>query len=104
MLAYTKEIVMLKTVRTAEGMIKMRDTEESLQLERETKALPRLTSTLHGLQQQFNSFGTTVRLAKRWVCAQMLGDYIHEVAIELIVASFYLSSYPHTPPRLVYYK
>lgn len=98
-LAYTKEIVMLKTIRTAEGMIRMRDTEDSLRLERETKALPRLTSTLHGLQQQYNSFGTTVRLAKRWICAQMLGDFIHEVAVELIVASFYLSPYPHTSPR-----
>ena len=98
-LSYTKEIVMLKKIRTPEGMIKMRDTEDSLRLERETIALPRLTSTLHGLQQQYNSFSTTVRLAKRWISAQMLGDYVHEVALELIVASIFLSPYPHTSPR-----
>ena len=93
----------MKTIRTPEGMIKMRDTDESLHLERETVALPRLTSTLHGLQQQYSSFSTSVRLAKRWICAQMLGDYIHEVAVELIVASFYLSPYPYTQPRYSHY-
>jgi len=43
-----------------------------------------------------------VRLAKRWLASQMmLLDYIDEEAVELIVASLYLSPSPFTPPQYV---
>ncbi|WAQ98963.1 NOL6-like protein [Mya arenaria] len=89
-LAYTREISLLKSVYSSDGKLMKRDTEEALKLERETIALPRLTSILHG---------TTVRFAKRWVCGHMLGDHIHPMALELVVASLYLSPAPYTPPR-----
>ncbi|XP_052794278.1 nucleolar protein 6-like isoform X2 [Mya arenaria] len=98
-LAYTREISLLKSVYSSDGKLMKRDTEEALKLERETIALPRLTSILHGLQQQHPSFSTTVRFAKRWVCGHMLGDHIHPMALELVVASLYLSPAPYTPPR-----
>lgn len=97
-LAYNREIAMLKSVRSSDGKLLMRDTDEALSLEKETVELPRLTSTLHGLNQQHPSFSVTCRLAKRWVSAHMLADYIDEVAIELMVASLYLSPAPYNTP------
>jgi len=47
-----------------------------------------------------SSFSSAVRLAKRWLASQMLlSDYIEEEAVELIVASLYLSPVPFTPPQ-----
>ena len=43
---YSKEVVLMKTVRTSEGMVKMVDTEESHQLERKYTFIPKLTTTL----------------------------------------------------------
>ncbi|XP_052280548.1 nucleolar protein 6-like isoform X9 [Dreissena polymorpha] len=98
-LCYTREISQLRSLRTTDGKLVKRDTEEALVLERETIALPRLTSTLHGLQQQHSCFCATARLAKRWVSSHMLADYIHPVAVELIVAHLFLSPAPYSIPR-----
>lgn len=46
--AYQREPQILKEVRSPEGMISMRDTPASLRLERDTRLLPLLTSSLHG--------------------------------------------------------
>ena len=48
MLAYTKEITILKSQRTEDGKLVKRDTEEAIILERDTRTLPRITSTLSG--------------------------------------------------------
>ncbi|XP_078367178.1 nucleolar protein 6-like isoform X2 [Oculina patagonica] len=69
------------------------------ELEREITHLPLLTSTLHGIQQQFSGFSGTVRLSKRWVSAQLLSDHVTEECLELLVASLFLSPAPFTPPR-----
>lgn len=69
------------------------------ELEREITHLPLLTSTLHGIQQQFSGYSGTVRLAKRWLSAQLLFDHVTEECIELLVASLFLSPAPFTPPR-----
>lgn len=69
------------------------------ELERELTHLPLLTSTLHGIQQQFSGYSGTVRLAKRWVSAQLLCDHMTEECIELLVASLFLSPAPFAPPR-----
>lgn len=47
-LGYTREIALTKMVKTPEGMVKYKDNEEALTMEREIQGLPRLTSTLHG--------------------------------------------------------
>jgi len=54
------------------------------------------------LHLQHNSFGAAVRLAKRWLASQMLlRHYITEEAVELLVASLYISPEPFTSPRWV---
>ncbi|XP_061875058.1 nucleolar protein 6 isoform X3 [Colius striatus] len=96
--AYHREPLILKEVITPEGMLKYQDTEESRQLELETLHLPYLTSSLHGLQQQHPVFGSTCRLAKRWVSAQLLSDDISEECVDLLVAFLFLHPAPFTPP------
>ncbi|OWF47935.1 nucleolar protein 6-like [Mizuhopecten yessoensis] len=98
-LAYTREIALIKSHRTPEGMMKMRDTSESIQLEKEIVALPKLTSTLHGVQQQHNTFSGAVRLAKRWVSSQLLVDHIRDEALELMVAQLYIAPNPFSVPN-----
>ncbi|NWT53831.1 NOL6 protein, partial [Erythrocercus mccallii] len=96
--AYHREPLILKEVVTPEGMLKYQDTEESRQLELETLHLPYLTSSLHGLQQQHPVFGSTSRLAKRWISAQLLSDSISEECVDLLVAYLFLHPAPFTPP------
>ncbi|NXG08518.1 NOL6 protein, partial [Sakesphorus luctuosus] len=96
--AYHREPLILKEVVTPEGMLKYQDTEESRQLELETLHLPYLTSSLHGLQQQHPVYGSTSRLAKRWVSAQLLSDSISEECVDLLVAFLFLHPAPFTPP------
>uniref|UniRef100_A0A8C3CG05 Nucleolar protein 6 n=1 Tax=Cairina moschata TaxID=8855 RepID=A0A8C3CG05_CAIMO len=96
--AYHREPLILKEVVTPEGMVKYQDTEESQQLELETLHRPYLTSSLHGLQQQHPVFGSSCRLAKRWVSAQLLSDSISEECVDLLVASLFLHPAPFTPP------
>ncbi|NXO89357.1 NOL6 protein, partial [Certhia brachydactyla] len=96
--AYHREPLILKEVVTPEGMLKYQETEESRQLELETLHLPYLTSSLHGLQQQHPVFGSTSRLAKRWISAQLLSDSISEECVDLLVAFLFLHPAPFTPP------
>uniref|UniRef100_A0A4W3I5E7 Nucleolar protein 6 n=1 Tax=Callorhinchus milii TaxID=7868 RepID=A0A4W3I5E7_CALMI len=96
--AYHREPVVLKEIRTPEGLLKSQDTKESLQLELETIHLPYLTSTLHGLQQQHSAYSGTCRLAKRWISAQLLSDDIGEESIDLLSAHLFLQPAPHSPP------
>ncbi|XP_073474509.1 nucleolar protein 6 [Aquarana catesbeiana] len=96
--AYHREPQFMKEVITPEGMLKYRDTEESLQLELETIHLTQLTSTLHGLHQQLPAFGGTSRLAKRWIRAQLLSDGLSEECVDLLVAHLFLHPAPFTAP------
>ncbi|XP_072215381.1 nucleolar protein 6 [Excalfactoria chinensis] len=96
--AYHREPLILKEVVTPEGMLKYQDTEESQRLELETLHQPYLTSSLHGLQQQHPVFGSTCRLAKRWISAQLLSDGISEECVDLLVAFLFLQPAPFTPP------
>ncbi|KAH9490986.1 Nucleolar protein 6 [Bulinus truncatus] len=97
-IANTKELAVLRTHKTEDGMVKFKDTEESLALEREIITLPHITSLLHGIQQENPAFSSTVRLCKRWIAAQMVWDFLPEVVIELLVAYLFISSFPYSPP------
>ncbi|XP_074851941.1 nucleolar protein 6 [Carettochelys insculpta] len=96
--AYHREPQILREVVTPEGMLKYQDTEESQQLELETLHLPYLTSSLHGLQQQYPAFSGTARLAKRWLRAQLLSDSLSEECLDLLAAFLFLHPAPFTPP------
>ncbi|KAK2165674.1 hypothetical protein NP493_1357g00033 [Ridgeia piscesae] len=96
---YLHEIALLKTVRSPTGMTQLVSTQEAQRLERDLVSLPKLTTALHGLQQQHGSFSSTVRLAKRWLSSHLLLDgYFTEESVELLVASIFVSPAPFTCP------
>jgi U3 small nucleolar RNA-associated protein 22 len=78
----------------------------------ETLLLPQLTSTLHAFHRKYGAFGTTCRLAKRWIASQLLlggsSEYsptlcdpdtrFTEESVELLVASLFLQYAPHLSP------
>ncbi|XP_073697296.1 nucleolar protein 6 [Garra rufa] len=96
--AYHREPQVLRERLTPTGMLIYRDNAEAQALELETMQKPFLTSTLHGLQQQYGSFGVVCRLAKRWLASQFLLEDIREEAADLLVASLFLHPAPFTTP------
>ncbi|XP_054288165.1 nucleolar protein 6-like [Macrosteles quadrilineatus] len=94
-IVYPREVSLLKATTTPDGKLCYRDTPESLALERDYLHLPKLTGALHGLQQQFPAYSVACRLAKRWLCCQLLdASHVPEVVVELLVASLFLSPEP----------
>jgi len=87
--AYHREILVLQTRRTPDGMVKTAVNPESLALEKRTVKLPLLAGMLHGLGQAHPAFGETCRLVKRWVNSQLLSGHIAAEAVELLVASLF---------------
>ncbi|RVE68306.1 hypothetical protein OJAV_G00090780 [Oryzias javanicus] len=96
--AYHREPQVLRESVTPEGLLVVRDNEEAQQLEMATIHKPLLTSTLHGLQQEYSCFGAVCRLAKRWLASQLFGDDITEDTADLLVASLFLHPAPFTAP------
>ncbi|XP_030633851.1 nucleolar protein 6 [Chanos chanos] len=96
--AYHREPQVLRESVTAEGMLIHRDNPEARALELETQHRTHLTSTLHGLQQQYPCFGAVCRLAKRWLAAQLFSADIGQDAADILVASLFLQPAPYTPP------
>lgn len=83
---------MKKTV-TNKGVLAYRDTEASRIYERDMLVLPKLTVTLHTLYHQHTSFGPAVMIAKRWLNAQLIDDYLWpDVCTELLMARVYIQS------------
>ncbi len=111
-LTYFREITLLKQHLGPDGVLKVRDCPESMRLEKETVLLPQLTTTLHSFHRQYEAFGKTVRLAKRWIASQLLlssplkytqyntnsdqhDSRFSEECIELLVAHLFLSYAPY---------
>ncbi|XP_052891301.1 nucleolar protein 6 [Anopheles moucheti] len=74
------------------------DTEESIALEMQATILPKLTGILHGLHQQYFSFGSVAAIAKRWLYSQLIDPYLWpDECTELLLAAIYLNQ-PLQPP------
>ena len=91
-IGYQREVALLKREVTEAGLVKFRDNPRSIELEKVINILPRVSSALRGLQAEQPAFSTAVRMAKRWIAAQMLLDYVPEEAVELMVASLFIDS------------
>ncbi|EFN82278.1 Nucleolar protein 6 [Harpegnathos saltator] len=97
--AIQKEIALVKQIK-ADGVIKYRDNEESIELENKLFHLPQLSSALHGLYSQQPSFGPACCLAKRWLSANLMDDaHIPNTVVELLIASIYLTPAPYKPSQ-----
>ncbi|XP_051786056.1 nucleolar protein 6-like [Erpetoichthys calabaricus] len=98
--AYHRESHFLKEGLTSDGMVHYCNAKEALKLELETVHMPLLTNVLNGLQQQHSTFGTTARLAKRWIGAHLLDACLmSDEAVELLVASLFLHPAPFNTPN-----
>ncbi|XP_070213271.1 nucleolar protein 6-like isoform X2 [Littorina saxatilis] len=97
-LGVSREVGVLRMVRSPEGMLKMEDTPESLAVEAEITMLPEMTTTLQGVQQNHPSFCATVRLAKRWLSAQLLLGHIPDLVVERSVVHLFQNPLPFTAP------
>ncbi|KAK7480029.1 hypothetical protein BaRGS_00028762 [Batillaria attramentaria] len=97
-LGLTREIGLLRMVRSPEGMVKMEDTPQALKLEAEITTLPRITSWLQGVQQEHQAFCATARLVKRWTAAQLLLGHVPDLTVDKMVAHLFENPLPFTPP------
>ncbi|CAB3380089.1 Hypothetical predicted protein [Cloeon dipterum] len=97
---HAREVSLLKETTTPQGLIRYRDTEESLSLEMQYVHLPKLTSALHGLHMSHPCMGPASCLAKRWVSSHLLLDdtLMPELCVELLMAHLFHSPAPYQPP------
>ncbi|XP_048484524.1 nucleolar protein 6 [Plutella xylostella] len=97
-IAHPKEITLLRK-EVEGGVVKYRDTEESLNLQLNTVLMPRLRGALHGLQQTHSAFGPTACLFKRWLCCHLLDEsHFPPTVAELLAAAIFLKPEPETAP------
>ncbi|KAL5273701.1 NOL6 family protein [Megaselia abdita] len=88
---HPKEIVLLKQTVNEKGITQYKDTPVSLELEKKLSLLPKVTSALHGVYQQYSSFGPTVMIAKRWIKSQLIdNDLWSDECTELMIANQFL--------------
>ncbi|XP_064073088.1 nucleolar protein 6 [Vanessa tameamea] len=85
-IAHPKEITLLRR-QVEGGVVKFKESAESVELERETVALPRLRGALHGLQRRHPGFGATARLLRRWLASHLLAPHFAPELCALLAAA-----------------
>uniref|UniRef100_A0A182JL85 Nucleolar protein 6 n=1 Tax=Anopheles atroparvus TaxID=41427 RepID=A0A182JL85_ANOAO len=96
---HQREIGILREYLSTNQVTRLqKDTDESIALEMQATILPKLSSVLHGLHQQFFSFGSVAAIAKRWLYSQLIDPFLWpDECTELLLASLYLNQ-PLQPP------
>nr|XP_023013750.1 nucleolar protein 6 [Leptinotarsa decemlineata] len=95
-----REIGLLKKVAAENGLICFRESEESFEIEKILRIMPRIVGALKGIQSIHPSYGPGTVLVKRWLRAHLIDSYhIPDIVINLLNASLYLNgtSPPNTP-------
>lgn len=88
-----KEIVVLKRSQSEP------ESKQAIALERLTQHLPIVSSALNGVNRTYSAYSATVRFVKRWLSCHVLFSSMNEEMIDLMVASLFIHSYPHIPPK-----
>ncbi|CAG5059007.1 unnamed protein product [Parnassius apollo] len=97
-IAHPKEITLLRR-EMENGVVKYKESEESINLQCETLLLPRLRGALHGLHQKHPAFGPAVCLLKRWICGHLMSaPHFPHVLPELLVTTVFVKPSPFEPP------
>ncbi|XP_055607721.1 nucleolar protein 6 [Uranotaenia lowii] len=98
---HNREITLMREYLAENKVTRLyRDSDASIQLEMKATILPKLTAILHGLHQQFFSFGSVAAMAKRWLCSQLIDSHLWpDECTELLVASLYLRQDPTIQPQ-----
>ncbi|XP_035900786.1 nucleolar protein 6 [Anopheles stephensi] len=96
---HQREITILREYLADNKVTRLQqDTDESIALEMQATILPKLTGFLHGLHQQYFSFGSVAAIAKRWLYSQLIDTYLWpDECTELLLAAIYLNQ-PLQPP------
>lgn len=94
--------MVLCTESSATGLLKKQHEITSKELDVLIVKKPVHNTLIHSLNGQHNAYALTTRLSKRWIASQMLSDYFCDEAIELIVASMFLSPAPLEAPSSHY--
>uniref|UniRef100_A0A182LSW1 Nucleolar protein 6 n=1 Tax=Anopheles culicifacies TaxID=139723 RepID=A0A182LSW1_9DIPT len=96
---HQREITILREYLSDNKVTRLQqDTEASIELEMRATILPKLTGILHGLHQQYFSFGSVAAIAKRWLYSQLIDSYLWpDECTELLLAALYLNQ-PLQPP------
>ncbi|XP_055636770.1 nucleolar protein 6 [Toxorhynchites rutilus septentrionalis] len=100
-IVHQREISILREYISSNKVTRLyRDSDQSIQLEMQATILPKLTSILHGLHQQYFSFGSVAAMAKRWLYSQLIDSFLWpDECTELIVAALYLRRVPTLQPQ-----
>lgn len=100
-IVHQREINLLREYLSENKITKLyRDSARSIQLEMRATILPKLTGILHGLHQQYFSFGSVAAMAKRWLYSQLIDPFLWpDECTELLVASLYLKQDPTLQPQ-----
>lgn len=100
-IVHQREITIQREYLSENKVTKLyRDSDKSVQLEMQATILPKLTGILHGLHQQYFSFGSVAAMAKRWLYSQLIDPFLWpDECTELIVASLYLKQDPPLQPQ-----
>ncbi|XP_063383076.1 nucleolar protein 6 [Cydia fagiglandana] len=96
-IAHPKEITLLRR-EVENGVVKFKESEESIKLQRDTVLLPRLRGALHGLHQRHPSFGVSSCLLQRFISAHLLAPHFPPLVSSLLTARVYTSPSPHAVP------
>ncbi|XP_050068286.1 nucleolar protein 6 [Anopheles maculipalpis] len=98
-IVHQREITILREYLSENKVTRLQqDTDESIALEMQATILPKLTGILHGLHQQYFSFGSVAAIAKRWLYSQLIDPYLWpDECTELLLAAIYLNQ-PVQPP------
>lgn len=95
-----REVSLLRQVKTSLTVYKesLSSNREAEELHVRNEILPKLTASLNAISSIHSSFSVTCRLVKRWLSSHCLLHFFSSEAIELIVASLFISPAPYSHP------
>ncbi|XP_045463296.1 nucleolar protein 6-like [Harmonia axyridis] len=94
----SKEIALLKRDVDDNGSKVHNDNNSSLDMEKKFIVVPKIVGALKGIHAQFSSYGVSTCLAKRWIRAQLIDDFLFpDMVINLLNAHQYVHKYLYNP-------
>ncbi|XP_072937991.1 nucleolar protein 6 [Epargyreus clarus] len=98
-ITHPKEVTLLRR-EVQKGVVKFKESEDSVKLQCDTVLMPRLRGALHGLHTKYPAYGPTVCVFKRWLSAHLLSPpHFPPAVAELLVATTFVHCSPLSPPH-----
>jgi len=84
-----KELVLLRRIKTNEGLNKTIDSEIADNFKLKTEILPKISSALNAINRKYVCFGISCRLTKRWISFQMFDRFLFQQWISFNFTQIY---------------